>query len=115
MKNLPPNRLKYFLLIVILIFGFFLVFKETRAFVGGEYTEPKVEEKINQEASESKKIEKKTETEASPTVPDLNIDGETFFGKNKELVMVTVFLVLTAVIIGLIIVTAVYFLRKREK
>lgn len=115
MKNLTPSRLKYFLLIVILIFGFFLFFKEVNALGLSPSEEKKTEQNGQGQAEEEtikQKAAEKPEEQATPTVSSPNLEEKPLFERNAEIIIL---LVITAILTAIVIGTFIYFFGKRKR
>jgi len=111
MKNLTPSQLKYFLLIVILIFGFFLVFEETKALElipGGQNPEQNTQEQTKEGIIEQKAPPEQATSAASS--PELKQKSSS--ERNSELIIL---LLMTAILIGTVSGTFIYFFGKRKK
>lgn len=115
MKNFTPSRLKYFLLIVILIFGFFLSFKEVNALTLIPSEEKKTEQNSQGQAKEEtikQKAAEKPEEQATPTVSSPNLEEKPLFERNAEIIIL---LVITAILTAIVIGTFIYFFGKRKR
>jgi hypothetical protein len=98
-------KLKYFLLILLLIFGIFLIFTEIHALAIAptEKGEKEIEEKV---PTPTEEFQTPTEKLATPTIEKLP-GKKGFFERNKIIILAVVMII----IIGIV----VYLFRKKHK